>query len=86
MLEERGIMAANLTTSVTNRNREAWIKKELENGLEVLFCNPSLVETGLDLLDFTTIIYYQVGYNLFTMRQSSRRSWRLSQTSGRNGY
>ena len=80
MLEERGIKAANLTTSVSNRNREAWIKKELDNGLEVLFCNPSLVETGLDLLDFTTIIYYQVGYNLFTMRQSSRRSWRLSQT------
>ena len=36
-------------------------------------------ETGLDLLDFTTIIYYQIGYNLFTLRQSSRRSWRLSQ-------
>ena len=80
LLEERGIRARNLTTNINNRQREAWIKKELDNGLEILFCNPSLVETGLDLLDFTTIIYYQVGYNLFTMRQSSRRSWRLSQT------
>ena len=38
-----------------------------------------MIETGLDLLDFTTIIYYQMGYNLYTMRQASRRSWRLSQ-------
>ena len=45
-----------------------------------MITNPSLVETGLDLLDFTTIIFFQVGYNLSTMRQASRRSWRLSQT------
>jgi hypothetical protein len=29
----------------------------------------------------TTIIYYNVGYNLFTLRQSSRRSWRINQKS-----
>ena len=32
-----------------------------------------------DLLAFTNIIFYQLGYNLFTMRQASRGSWRLSQ-------
>ena len=30
-------------------------------------------------MDFTTIIFYQIGYNIFTMRQASRRSWRLGQ-------
>ena len=27
------------------------------------------------------IIFYQTGYNLHTLRQASRRSWRLSQTA-----
>jgi len=35
------------------------------------------------LNDFTTLIYYNLGYNLFTLRQSSRRSWRINQTAPR---
>ena len=38
-----------------------------------------LVQTGLDLLDFPTIIFYQTGYSIFTLRQASRRSWRIGQ-------
>ena len=64
---------------VKARERENAIL-ECAKDVDVLVCNPSLVETGLDLLDFTTIVYYQTGYNLSTMRQASRRSWRLSQT------
>lgn len=79
ILEKEGIKTAVLTNSVKAVNREEWINKMLDNGIDVLICNPSLVETGLDLLAFTTIIFYQTGYNLFTMRQASRRSWRLSQ-------
>ncbi|MFH1115857.1 MAG: hypothetical protein V1792_18255, partial [Pseudomonadota bacterium] len=41
--------------------------------------NPMLVQTGLDLLDFPTIIFYQTGYSVFTLRQASRRSWRIGQ-------
>lgn len=39
--------------------------------------------TLLDLNAFTTLIYYNIGYNLFTFRQSSRRSWRINQTAPR---
>jgi hypothetical protein len=45
-----------------------------------------LVETGLDLFDkggrhnFPTICFYEAGYNLFTLRQASRRSWRIGQS------
>ena len=39
------------------------------------------METGLDLNAFTTIIFYSMGYNLFTLRQASRRSWRINQTA-----
>ena len=68
-----------MTSSVKSSTREEWIDKKLKEGYDVILCNPSLVETGLDLLAFTTIVFYQMGYNLFTMRQASRRSWRLSQ-------
>lgn len=80
MFKENNIKAATLTSSVSADSREDWIDKQLDKGVQVLMCNPKLVETGLDLLDFTTIVFYQVGYNIFTMRQASRRSWRLSQT------
>lgn len=81
MLEEAGFKTAVLSSStVSSKDREVWIQKKLAEGIDVLLCNPTLVETGLDLLEFTTIVFYQMGYNLFTMRQASRRSWRLSQT------
>jgi hypothetical protein len=33
----------------------------------------------LDLLDFPTIIFDESGYSLHTLRQASRRSWRIGQ-------
>lgn len=80
LLTDEGIKCAVLRSgSVSSKDRESWIRKKLDEGIDVLICNPSLVETGLDLLDFTTIIFYQIGYNLYTLRQAARRSWRLSQ-------
>lgn len=80
LFKENGISSVNLTSSVKASEREVWIDKQLDKGIDVLLCNPKLVETGLDLLAFANIVFYQVGYNIFTMRQASRRSWRLSQT------
>ena len=79
LLEENGYSAYELKASVKSEKREGIIKDLINDGLDVLICNPSLVETGLDLIDFTSIIFYQIGYNLYTLRQASRRSWRLSQ-------
>lgn len=79
-ISDLGISVAVLESRVSADQREEWIEAQLENGVQVVLCNPTLVETGLDLMDFTTIIFYQVGYNIFTMRQASRRSWRLGQT------
>jgi hypothetical protein len=33
----------------------------------------------LDLLDFPTILFYESGYSLHTLRQAARRSWRIGQ-------
>ena len=52
----------------------------MREGVDVLVCHPRLVATGLDLVDFPTILWAQAGYSLFEVRQASRRSWRLGQT------
>ena len=80
LLASEDINSFELRASVKAEKRMEYIDKELKKGAQVMITNPSLVETGLDLLEFTTIVFYQVGYNLSTMRQASRRSWRLSQT------
>ena len=47
--------------------------------MEVLITNPKKVEVGMDLLEFPTIIFYQIPMSTYTLRQGSRRSWRLTQ-------
>lgn len=83
LLEDNGYRVAVLPQTVVPENREKWVEKKLKKGLDVLITNSSLVETGLDLNAFTTLIYYNIGYNLYTFRQSSRRSWRINQTAPR---
>lgn len=66
-----------LPSTVPAAKRKQWIAK---NPCDVLICNPELVKTGLTLLNFVTIIFYETTYNVFTLKQSSRRSWRIGQT------
>lgn len=82
ILIEKGYRTKILSSSTQASKREAWLMKNV-NDIDVLITNPSLVETGLDLNEFTNIIFYNVAYNLNTFRQSSRRSWRINQTSPR---
>ena len=79
ILEHAGFKISVLTSSITSNKREAWINEKAKTS-DVIICNARLVETGLDLIDFPTIIHYQTGYVLSTLRQSSRRSWRIGQT------
>jgi len=68
------------SSTVSTKKREAWVKRQLQkNGINVLICHPKLVETGLDLLECKTIIWVQSGYIPSTVRQASRRSWRIGQ-------
>ncbi len=83
LLTESGYRVNILTASVPPNKREEWVENQVKDGIQVLITNPSLVETGLDLNDFTTLYYYNIAYNLFTLRQSSRRSWRINQKAPR---
>lgn len=83
LVTERGWNATILEAKVKPEAREDWVQDRLDHGLQVLIGNPSLVETGLDLNAFTTLIFYDTGYKLFTLRQASLRSWRINQSAPR---
>ena len=61
-----------------NTRPEDWIAKRV-NTIDVLICNPRLVETGLDLVQFSTVVFFEIEYSLYTLWQSVRRVWRLGQ-------
>ena len=79
VLRQEGIRVAVLRSSVATDKREDWYDRQLKAGVEVVICHPKLVETGLDLLAFPTLYFYETGYSLHTLRQASRRSWRIGQ-------
>lgn len=83
-LEKQGLRVAVMRAKVEPSEREEWIN---QNGhkADVIISHPDLVKTGLDFFNreaghnYTTIIFYQTGYNLFTLRQAARRAWRIGQ-------
>lgn len=79
LLERVGLKTAVLRASTTADKREDWIADQVERGIDVLVCHPELVKTGLDLLAFPTIVFLQTGYNVYTLMQATRRSWRIGQ-------
>ena len=83
LLTDKGFHTEIMSEKIKPDAREDWVQKRLAKGMQVLITNPSLVETGLDLNAFTTLIFYSMGYKLFTLRQASRRSWRINQTAPR---
>jgi hypothetical protein len=77
MLNDHNISSAVL--KAPPNKREKWIQKQVTNGTQVLISHPKRVETGLDLLDFPTIIWMGTEYSVYTVLQASRRSWRIGQ-------
>jgi hypothetical protein len=71
--------ASILPSSIEPKQRETRVQAEVARGVNVLICNPLLVQTGLDLCAFPTIIFYEPNYSLYVMMQASRRAWRIIQ-------
>ena len=86
LLEAEGFKAAVLRATVGTCKREDWICDQVERGVDVIITNPELVKTGLDLLDFPTIVFLQSGYNVYTLQQAARRSWRIGQKESVDVY
>jgi Helicase conserved C-terminal domain len=79
ILSNAGIRVAVLTTEVPPEAREGWYERQIRAGVQAVICHPKLVQTGLDLIDFPTILFYETGYSIYVLRQASRRSWRIGQ-------
>lgn len=79
VLADDGIHAEILTSSVKPADREKWLEEKASDGAQVVIGNPRLVQTGLDLYDFPSLVFYQTGYSIYSLRQASRRSWRIGQ-------
>ena len=71
-----GVMKAD---AVAPDRRETWVADRVKEGVDVVICHPRLVQTGLDLIDFPTLVWFETDYSVYTMRQASRRSWRIGQ-------
>ena len=70
-----GILSA---ADMSPAKREAWIKLNAPQ-MDVLVVNPKLIETGLDLVQFSSLVFYETTVSLYTLWQAMRRVWRLGQ-------
>ena len=41
----------------------------VKQGIDVMICHPRLVQTGLDLIDFPTLIWYETEFSVFQSTQ-----------------
>jgi len=80
LLRDAGLRVAVLRNTIPTHRREAWVGNRVKSGLDVMISNPRLVSTGLDLLPFPCIVFYEPDYSIYLIQQASRRSWRLGQT------
>jgi len=85
IIQDAGFVVKVLDANkISTRNRSAWISRNAP-GTDVIISHPQPVRTGLTLFDawgahnFPSLVFYETGYDLFTLRQASRRSWRIGQ-------
>lgn len=78
-LRAAGLRVEILRGNVAPDAREDWLR-EREDSFDVLLLNGRLVETGLDLYWAVTMIQMSCEFSIHSLRQYTRRSWRLGQT------
>jgi helicase-like protein len=86
LLEREGLRVDILRSgTVDPKEREDWKARNGRN-FDVILSHSKLVSTGLDLFsktkgghNFSSIVFYETGYDLFTLRQTARRAWRIGQ-------
>ena len=75
MLTRHGFRVAVMKSEAVAPERwKAWVADEchpVKQGIDVLICHPRLVQTGLDLIDFPTLIWYETEFSVFQSTQKS---------------
>ena len=57
--------------AVAPNRREAWVADRVKQGIDVMICHPRLVQTGLDLIDFPTLVWFETEFSVFQSTQKS---------------
>ena len=79
LLKDEGIRAIGFSSKVKINERRKWLEEQAKDGVDAVILNPELVGTGFNLLDYTTIIFYEIGNKLPIVRQAKDRSKRINQ-------
>ena len=79
LLTDAGVRALIMPDAVKPEAREDWIEKHMAE-MDALIVHPKRVMTGLDLVQFPSLIWYQTGYSTHVLRQASARARRPIQT------
>ena len=79
ILGDNEIKAEIMTDKIKMADRQTWVNNKSKD-VDAIIVNPRLVDVGLNLLPYTTIVFYEIGNQLSVIRQSSKRSWRINQT------
>ncbi len=65
IIGEAGLRTAVLkANTVAPAAREGWVEARVKEGVDALICHPRLVQTGLDLLAFPSIVWLQPDYGV----------------------
>ena len=57
--------------AVSPDKREAWVADKVKQGIDVMICHPRLVQIGLDLIDFPTLVWFETEFSVFQSTQKS---------------
>lgn len=79
ILKRNGVDSVILDGKVSADARFEWLEQQEQKGTRVIITNQRLVEVGLDLLAFPTIIFWQMNDDINTVRQAAKRAHRLGQ-------
>ena len=70
MLTRHGFRVAVMKAdAVAPERREAWVADRVKQGIDVMICHPRLVQTGLDLIDFQTLCWFETEFSVFQSTQ-----------------
>lgn len=79
VLNRHGI-ESEILEAVSPEARFEWLHRAEERNAKVILTNFRLVGVGLDMIAWPTLIFYQMSYDINSVRQASRRAWRIGQT------
>lgn len=78
ILRDAGI-EAEILGDIPPEARFEWLHRAEKRGAKVIITNLRRVGVGLDLLPWPTLIFYQISYDINTVRQAAARAWRIGQ-------